>query len=112
MKYFKINQINYLDLAFPNNEYDTAGYVIGKVNGDHWCLYLATPLQEAKKRDVHIQNDQDDDDITLEILMQDLDQDAMKEFWRTNEEVTESRLPHNIKLQKHILKDPKRIYVY
>ncbi|TPX47509.1 adenosylmethionine decarboxylase [Synchytrium endobioticum] len=37
------DEVSYLDYLFPQSQYNTAGYVVGKVNGDHWCCYLATP---------------------------------------------------------------------
>jgi S-adenosylmethionine decarboxylase len=115
--YIELIQVSYLDGIFEADKYDTAGYVIGKVNGDHWCLYLATPLvadnngNQLSVREVDELNEDDDDDITLEILMQDLDPDAMKEFWRTKEELIEGKLDHNINVEKQRLSNPMRIYV-
>ena len=56
--------------------------------------------------------DDDDDDVTLEILMTDLNPDAMKEFWRTKEEHSQADLPHNIDAKKHSFDGPQnRVYV-
>lgn len=51
------------------------------------------------------------DDVTLEILMHDLDQDAMKAFWRTDDEKMQAKLPHNVDARKHQFLNPRRLYV-
>jgi hypothetical protein len=100
-----INKVSYLDTVF----------VIGKVNGDHWCLYLATPLvvdtdgNAFRAREVDESIGEDEDDVTLEILMQELDPHAMKAFWRTEKEIELGKAPHNVGARKHDL--PRRIYV-
>ncbi len=107
-----------MDRIFPNTQYDTAGYVIGKTNGDHWCLYLATPLAlnsdgiPVAPRQVDDVAEQVKDDVTLEILMHDLDPNAMKAFWRTAEEHKEAKLAHNINARKQQFLNPRRLYVY
>jgi S-adenosylmethionine decarboxylase len=109
------DEVEYLDKFFPENDFDTAGYVIGKVNGDHWCLYVATPLSidsDGDTRSIGEENVEDeDDDVTLEILMQDLNPEAMKAFWRTPEEEQQAKLPHNVNALKHQFKDNHRLYV-
>ena len=106
-----------MDKIFPNDRFDTSGYVVGKVNGDHWNFYMATPVIDHHTGsnglirvvdDVHYDVEQDDD-ITLEILMTDLHPDSMKKFWRTSSEVEQSKLPHNIHLEKHIFEDNRRL---
>ncbi|KAI8927810.1 S-adenosylmethionine decarboxylase [Entophlyctis helioformis] len=112
------DEVAFLDNIFPDDQFDTSGYVVGKINGDHWCLYVATPCGmdmdgnpikslEASSdipavaaglasghaasaavpasADAHGIED-DEDDVTLEILMTNLDPEAMKVFWRTEEE--------------------------
>ncbi|KAJ3180004.1 spermidine resistance protein [Geranomyces variabilis] len=93
------DEVDYLDKLLPEDEFETAGYVIGKVNGDHWCLYMATPLRlsldldgvelaESSSRDsdagssVAEEDEDEEDDVTLEVLMTNLDPAAMKAFWR------------------------------
>ncbi|KAI8897073.1 S-adenosylmethionine decarboxylase [Globomyces pollinis-pini] len=101
------DEVAYLDNIFPSPVFDTAGYVIGKVNGDHWCLYLGTPNSLDVNGNLDISQElelnemEEVDDITLEILMTDLDPAAMKEFWRTAEEHEQAKLPHNIDAKKH-----------
>ncbi|TPX59892.1 adenosylmethionine decarboxylase [Powellomyces hirtus] len=97
------DEVAYLDKILPDDEFETAGYVIGKINGDHWCLYMATPLRlsldldgvelsESSSRDSDagssiVEEEDDEDDVTLEILMTNLDPAAMKAFWRNAEEL-------------------------
>ncbi len=109
--------MSYLDGIFPKSQFDTAGYVIGKVNGDHWCLYLATPLAlnsdgiPLTNREVDEISDDVKDELTLEILMHDLDPTAMKSFWRTKEEEQQGKLPHNLNVRKQQFLNPRRLYV-
>ena len=79
-----------------------SAYMIGKMNGEHWYLYLTEPnviltppatpkrqetetklldLPEAKASFSACGNDEDDEDETLEILMTDLDQEKAKQFY-------------------------------
>ncbi|KAJ3021087.1 spermidine resistance protein [Thoreauomyces humboldtii] len=102
------DEVAYLDEILPEDEFETAGYVIGKVNGDHWCLYMATPLQlsldldgvelaaESSSRDSDagssiVEEEDEEDEATLEILMTNLDPEAMKQFWRTAEELVAAK---------------------
>ncbi|KAI8824080.1 adenosylmethionine decarboxylase [Fimicolochytrium jonesii] len=107
------DEVAYLDKILPDTDYETSGYVIGKVNGDHWCLYMATPLRlsldldgvelgdsSSSSRDsdggssvLEEEDDEGDDDVTLEILMTQLDPAAMKTFWRDAEELKAARDP-------------------
>jgi hypothetical protein len=150
--------VAYLDDLFPNDKYETSGYVVGKINGDHWCLYTANPIRTVLNQDgdeipigeddeeelsenasecddghlvegpavyrtvcgdgrrvrmtsspvsspsvrappsfdcfpsstTNFMNEQEDD-VTLEIMMQDLDPEVTKLFWRTEEEQKEIR---------------------
>ena len=78
---------------------------------------MATPLINPITGDTAIVRVVDDikydlgleDDITLEILMTDLDPEAMKKFWRTPVEVKEGKLPHNLNAMKHNFSDNKRL---
>ncbi|KAF8894912.1 S-adenosylmethionine decarboxylase [Gymnopilus junonius] len=75
-------EIEYLDRIFKNG----AAYTVGKVNGDHWLLYLTTPdgffnplnsdtgSSHAEVEDLHI-------DYTIEILMSDLSPTARQPFF-------------------------------
>ncbi|KAJ3157628.1 spermidine resistance protein [Geranomyces variabilis] len=98
------DEVDYLDKLLPEDEFETAGYVIGKVNGDHWCLYMATPLRlrldldgvelaETSSRDSDAgssmaeEDEEEEDDVTLEVLMTNLDPAAMKAFWRNANEL-------------------------
>ncbi|KAG8529703.1 uncharacterized protein KY384_005184 [Bacidia gigantensis] len=78
-----------------------SAYVIGKLNGEHWYLYLTepntmlTPPSTPDRRDNETRNldlsisraslssveDEDDDDETLEILMTDLDPENAQQFY-------------------------------
>ncbi|KAJ3305708.1 spermidine resistance protein [Kappamyces sp. JEL0829] len=110
------DEVLFLDSVFPKTQFDTAGYVIGKTNGDHWCLYLATPLAlnsdgiPATIREVDEISDEVKDDVTLEILMHDLDPSSMQAFWRTEDEEQQGKLPHNLNVRKHQLLNPRRLY--
>lgn len=75
-------EIEYLDRIFKNG----AAYTVGKVNGDHWLLYLTSPEgffnplnsnmdpNRTELEDPHI-------DYTIEILMSDLSPKARKPFF-------------------------------
>ena len=77
-----------------------SAYMIGKMNGEHWYLYLTEPntiltppatpdRQETKTRLLefpsaklgHMSFDEEDDDETLEVLMTDLDVQNAKQFY-------------------------------
>ncbi|KAJ3094913.1 spermidine resistance protein [Phlyctochytrium bullatum] len=110
------DEVNYLDDLLPSSQFDTSAYVVGKINGDHWCLYTATPkkihvdqngvefvddsidsetLSNGSNQDgengvdysSEDEADEEDDDVTLEILMQDLDPSVTKYFWRAEDEL-------------------------
>ncbi|KAL2040603.1 hypothetical protein N7G274_006582 [Stereocaulon virgatum] len=84
-----------------------SAYMIGKMNGEHWYLYLtepntiltppATPTSERRETETRLlelpstqgslnaHDDYDDDqDETLEILMTDLDEETAKQFYLDN----------------------------
>ncbi|KAJ3067926.1 spermidine resistance protein [Rhizoclosmatium hyalinum] len=100
------DEVNYLDSLFPEENYETSGYVVGKVNGDHWCMYQATPLVKVLNEDgdelvvgssaasiasAKEEIDEDEDEVTLEIMMQELDPSVTKLFFRTEEEQREAK---------------------
>ncbi|WFD03326.1 adenosylmethionine decarboxylase [Malassezia obtusa] len=58
-----------LDRYFENG----AAYTVGKMNGDHWLLYMAANHAQAPARTAGI-------DMTLEILMTDLSEIGSKRF--------------------------------
>ena len=120
-------QVTYLDKLFPNDTYETSGYVLGNINGDHWCLYMCTPLGAGLDLDgVELSDtsssrsgesdgessgpdeDDEEDDVTLEILMTNLDPEAMKPFWRTAHELRAAKEEGG----SNVLKEgAKRVYV-
>ncbi|TPX37731.1 adenosylmethionine decarboxylase [Synchytrium microbalum] len=102
------DEVVYLDYLFPSSQYNTAGYVVGKVNGDHWCCYLASPITQSdcdenpepippswsdsdSEKDSEEKVDSFQDDLTLEIMMTGIDKDAAKVFWRNNNEVEDDK---------------------
>lgn len=113
-------EVDYLDKIFPANHFETAGYVFGKINGDHWNLYTCM----SDSHDLNINHDHLDcnsdqifsphvEDVTLEILMTDLDQDSMQHFWRTQKEKELAEKEAILKgknIRKNTFND-KRIYV-
>lgn len=80
-------EVEYLDAIFP----DGAAYAIGKVNGDHWLLYMTKPqaTQGAISRTTGISQpkcaDQSDPskgiDYTIEILMTHISPSASEPFF-------------------------------
>lgn len=73
-------EVEFLDNLFSNG----AAYSIGKVNGDHWLLYLTGPVIHPSKPVDLIQDlsapDQNVLDYTIEILMSDLSPTAREAF--------------------------------
>ena len=89
------DEVKHLDRLFLGG----SAYMIGKMNGEHWYLYLTEPntiltppstpdRQDTKTRYLELPTaktkfasfDQEDDDETLEILMTDLDPINAKQF--------------------------------
>eukprot|EP00842_Homolaphlyctis_polyrhiza_P002016 jgi/Hompol1/2815/HPOL_003031-RA len=118
------DEVAYLDGLFPSDQFDTSGYVVGKINGDHWCLYTATPAgmdmdgnpiktasaptaSVSADHSRHISAEDDEDDVTLEILMTHLDPEAMKVFWRTEKEMADAKLAVNKGKPKHHFEGPE-----
>ncbi|KAF9484454.1 S-adenosylmethionine decarboxylase [Pholiota conissans] len=71
-------EVEYLDNFFTTG----AAYTIGKVNGDHWLLYLTNP--EPYQHPLHAPHVETEDrhvDYTIEILMSDLSPKAREPFF-------------------------------
>ncbi|KAI6250134.1 S-adenosylmethionine decarboxylase proenzyme [Erysiphe necator] len=89
------NEVEYLDNIFEGG----SAYMVGKVNGDHWYLYLTLPntsiltssTTEDSSRNKSLKvnynsfcpgsQEKENHDETLEILMTDLDQENAKKFY-------------------------------
>ena len=70
-------EVEYLDNIFKNG----AAYTIGKVNGDHWLLYITgDDLLSESIHSVHSPSEDRHPDFTIEILMSDLSADAREPF--------------------------------
>jgi S-adenosylmethionine decarboxylase len=95
------DEVRYLDNMFSGG----SAYMVGKMNGDHWYLYLtspnailtppATPDRERSTETKVLQfpaeaatafrkSDPGNDDETLEILMTDLEPENAKQFYLEN----------------------------
>ncbi|KAM0338198.1 hypothetical protein ACHAPU_011406 [Fusarium lateritium] len=80
-------EVKYLDDMFDGG----SAYMVGKMNGDHWYLYLTSPNQQAltpprtpevvDKIPVGAQFNPGYHDETLEILMTDLEPENAKQFY-------------------------------
>ncbi|KAL2203183.1 S-adenosylmethionine decarboxylase [Sarocladium strictum] len=83
-------EVKYLDDMFEGG----SAYMVGKMNGDHWYLYITSPNQaltpprtpqnEGEDGKIATSVDAtglDDGDETLEILMTDLDPENAKQFY-------------------------------
>ncbi|ORY01866.1 S-adenosylmethionine decarboxylase [Basidiobolus meristosporus CBS 931.73] len=81
------DEVAYLDGWFNNG----AAYTVGKTNGDHWFLYLTPPQDNCIKIEGQapaepayqslVEDDDDMDDVTVEILMTELCPKAMDKFY-------------------------------
>lgn len=95
------DEVRYLDKTFVGG----SAYMIGKMNGEHWYLYItgpgsvltppATPeeerfqskmkhlhlLDQGKGKNIALEVDENKSDETLEILMTDLDEDNARQFY-------------------------------
>jgi S-adenosylmethionine decarboxylase len=75
------HEVQYLDNIFK----DGAAYTVGKVNGDHWLLYLTTPDGNQSHAPTPAAfNSMGDDllpDFTIEILMSGLATEARQQFF-------------------------------
>ncbi|TFK75293.1 S-adenosylmethionine decarboxylase [Pluteus cervinus] len=90
------HEVQYLDNIFHKG----AAYTVGKVNGDHWLLYLTGPTerlplpnsQNFPIRDLSCDFDDDDTppDYTIEILMSELSPAAREPFFTPATEAIDS----------------------
>ncbi|KAF7321406.1 PPM-type phosphatase domain-containing protein [Mycena kentingensis (nom. inval.)] len=71
------HEVEFLDNIFPNG----AAYTVGKVNGDHWLLYMSGPIgpEPVPSSPTLIHNAVPD--YTIEILMSDLALPARQAFF-------------------------------
>ena len=92
------DEVRTMDALFLNG----SAYMIGKMNGEHWYLYLtephtlltppASPKEETPETETKVLSypdaapidDCDEHDETLEVLMTDLDEDNAKQFYLDN----------------------------
>ncbi|EJD52354.1 S-adenosylmethionine decarboxylase [Auricularia subglabra TFB-10046 SS5] len=72
-------EVQYLDDIFKDAG-GGAAYTVGKVNGDHWLLYMTTP--HAPDPDMELTEEDDGpEDYTIELLMSDLAPDTRAPFF-------------------------------
>ncbi|KAJ7132886.1 S-adenosylmethionine decarboxylase [Mycena crocata] len=73
------HEVEYLDNIFSNG----AAYTVGKVNGDHWLLYMTTPANSDSipRSPSSGENRHPLPDYTIEILMSDLAPAARQPFF-------------------------------
>ena len=64
------DEIKFLEDVFGKGR----AHTLGRVNGDHWNLFIVEPSPDTKVVPAG--------DVTLEVLMHDLDQDAVRHFYR------------------------------
>jgi len=64
------------ECTFLDQYFRGSGYVMGKLNGDRWYLYVTDNNPSASTTTTP--------DQTLEILMTDVDREAMRHFYKTN----------------------------
>lgn len=90
------DEVRTMDKLFQNG----SAYMIGKMNGEHWYLYLtephtlltppASPQEEIPETETKVLEypvsvgDCDEHDETLEVLMTDLDEENAKQFYLDN----------------------------
>jgi S-adenosylmethionine decarboxylase len=75
--------VEFLDNIFPNG----AAYTVGKVNGDHWLLYITGPpdSEPILNSPSSVNNDRPPPDYTIEILMSDLAPAARQPFFPSSD---------------------------
>ncbi|CAG8694270.1 5888_t:CDS:2 [Cetraspora pellucida] len=85
------DEVAYLEQLFENG----SAYTVGRINGDHWFLYLTSPQNDiisdndnnSSRLDVNIEDQcatNDLDDQTVEVLMTELSPKKMKNFYCNN----------------------------
>ena len=80
-------EVEYLDAIFP----DGAAYTVGKVNGDHWLLYITKPkparspvsrtIEVCRSEEANQSSPSEGIDYTIEILMTHLSPTASEPFF-------------------------------
>ncbi|KAF8972967.1 S-adenosylmethionine decarboxylase [Flammula alnicola] len=86
-------EVEYLDNFFNNG----AAYTVGKVNGDHWLLYMTTPESFSTgphPYPTHVESEDRHVDYTIEILMSDLSPKARQPFFF--DELTDDITPSSL----------------
>ncbi|GJJ06446.1 hypothetical protein Clacol_000638 [Clathrus columnatus] len=92
------NEVEYLDNIFGPGR--GAAYTVGKVNGDHWQLYLTNTTDDSDRssnsegestheNEPHNPKTEIDQDYTLEILMTKLSPDARSAFYFDQDNISE-----------------------
>lgn len=72
------DEVGMLDTTFNRG----SAYLIGKMNGDHWYLWLMEPRMEEYKKMTDTKHiGYSGDDETLEVLMTDLDEKNARQFY-------------------------------
>lgn len=74
------DEVGLLDKTFKKG----SAYLVGKMNGDHWYLWIMGPsgAESAQVTTKHIEMGiENNDDETLEVLMTDLDEQNAKQFY-------------------------------
>jgi len=84
-------EVQYLDNIFTNG----AAYTVGKVNGDHWLLYIMEqPSSDCPRphspEDAPDKGEGKHSDYTIEILMSGLSHDARQPFFSPADDLVES----------------------
>jgi len=74
------DEVEYLDKMF-----DGTAYVLGPLTQSHWYLYLADYSEHRGSQDAH--------DMTLEIMMHDLDRTAASQFYRREGIADDEKFP-------------------
>ena len=82
-------EVEYLDQIFTNG----SAYTVGKVNGDHWLLYLtsAEGYSAAIPSHTHVEAEDRHIDYTIEILMSDLSPKAREPFFFLSDDPVNER---------------------
>eukprot|EP01120_Amphizonella_sp_Union-15-10_P005511 TRINITY_DN1636_c0_g1_i1.p1 TRINITY_DN1636_c0_g1~~TRINITY_DN1636_c0_g1_i1.p1 ORF type:complete len:334 (-),score=34.01 TRINITY_DN1636_c0_g1_i1:93-1094(-) len=81
------------EIDYLNQYFDGEGYILGSTSSDHWNLYIYDP----NKRQSRLSGRESSEvDGTLEVMMTDLDPEAMKQFYRDSD---------NLKPDKEVTKN-------
>jgi S-adenosylmethionine decarboxylase len=96
------HEVEFLDNIFK----DGAAYTIGKVNGDHWLLYMASQVDSMANSPTNSQilfpsDFQNVPDYTIEILMSDLGKAARDPFFFNEEPVSTSPSTLALDISRH-----------